>query len=149
MLAVRAGTGERVVTRVLQQGARAHPDKKALRFEEADYSYADLWSRARRAAGVLRAAGVRQGDAVLVMQENTIRFVDAWLGLALLGAVQVPVNTEYRGEILRHQVKNSGSRLMLIEAPFVERLEALGDDRGAVEELLVVEGDGSWENAFE
>jgi carnitine-CoA ligase len=147
--AVLSRTGDRVVTRVLREGARAQPAKVAIRFEAADYTYADLWSRARKAARVLREAGVKQGDAVLVMQENTIRFVDAWLGIALLGAIQVPVNTEYRGEILRHQVKNSGARLMLIEAPFVERLDALGDDRGAVEKLLVVEGDGGWENAFE
>src|SRR5947209_19894627 len=99
MLAVRPGTGERVVTRVLQQGARAHPDKKALRFEEADYSYADLWSRARRGAGVLRAAGVRQGDAVLGLQENTIQFGEAWLGCAPLGGGHVPGQPGYRGPV--------------------------------------------------
>jgi crotonobetaine/carnitine-CoA ligase len=141
MLAVRPGTGERVVTRVLQHGARAHPDKTAVRFEDADYSYADLWSRARRAAGVLRAAGVCPGDAVLVMQENTIQFVDAWLGCALLGAVQVPVNTEYRGQILQHQVGNSGARLMLLERQFVDRVEAWEDLR-----LLVMEED--WAQSF-
>ncbi|MEP7105599.1 MAG: AMP-binding protein [Chloroflexota bacterium] len=147
--AVLRGAGERVVSRVLEDGARAHPGKIAIQFEDAAYTYADLWSRGRRAARVLRGAGVGQGDAVLLMQENTIRFVDAWLGIALLGAVQVPVNTEYRGEILRHQVKSSGARVMLLEAPFVERLDALGSDRGAVETLFTVEGDGAWERAFE
>jgi carnitine-CoA ligase len=147
--AILSGTGERVVTRVLREGARAQPDKTAIQFEDAGYTYADLWSRGRRAARVLREAGVRQGDAVLVMQENTIRFVDAWLGIALLGAVQVPVNTEYRGETLRHQVRNSDARVMVLEASFGERVEALGPDRGALEKLLTVEGDGTWERAFE
>src|ERR1700704_1390929 len=110
-----SGTGERVVTRVLREGARAQPGKVAIQFEDAAYTYADLWSRGRRAARVLRDAGVRQGDAVLLMQENTIRFVDAWLGIALLGAIQVPVNTDYRGDLLRHQVRNSGARVMVVE----------------------------------
>src|SRR6266571_67301 len=114
-LAVHSGAGERVVTRVLQDAARAYPDRAAVSFEAAEYTFAELWSRGRRAARVLRDTGVRPGDAVLVMQENTIQFVDAWLGIALLGAVQVPVNTEYRGKILHHQVRNSAARLMLLE----------------------------------
>src|SRR5690242_4663390 len=140
-LAVRRGAGERTVTRVLRDAVHAHPHQAAVRFEDADYTHTELWSRARRAARALRDAGVRQGDAVLVMQENTIQFVDAWLGLALLGAVQVPVNTEYRGQILQHQVANSGARLMLLERQFVERVDAGGGLR-----LLVVEED--WAQAF-
>jgi carnitine-CoA ligase len=153
--AVVTPTGKRVVSHVLRAGAERHPDRVAVLFEDRGYTYAELWSRGRRAAGVLKEAGVRPGDAVLVMQENTIRFVDAWLGLALAGAVQVPVNTEYQGEILRHQVKNSGARLMIVEAGFVERLDALGSDRGPLETLLVTEGavdsayeTRSWDDAF-
>ena len=141
-LAVRRGAGERVVTHVLREGALLHRDKPAIRFEDADYTYAELWSRGRRAAGALRGLGVRQGDAVLVMQENTIGFVDAWLGTALLGAVQVPVNTEYRGEILRHQVQDSGARLMLLERQFLERIEASDD-------LQLVAVDDGWTRAPE
>jgi crotonobetaine/carnitine-CoA ligase len=142
--------------RVLHEGALAHPDKVAVLFEDRGYTSSELWSRGRRAARVLREAGVRQGEAVLIMQENTISFVDAWLGIALLGAVQVPVNTEYRGEILRHQVKDSGARLMVVDAAFVDRLEDLADDRGLLGGLLLCGGRaattleaGSWDHAFD
>jgi len=52
MLAVRSGV--RVVTRVLEDAARAHPDQTAVRFDDADFTYAELWSRARRSAAALR-----------------------------------------------------------------------------------------------
>ncbi|MDQ6691655.1 MAG: AMP-binding protein, partial [Candidatus Dormibacteraeota bacterium] len=153
--AVVTGGGSRIITRVLRDGALHRPDKVAILFEDRGYSYSELWSRGRRAARVLREAGVGEGDAVLVLQENTIAFIEAWLGAALIGAVQVPVNTEYRGEILRHQVKDSGARVMVVEAKFVERLEAMGADRGSLECLLVVEGSPStafhstaWETAM-
>ena len=154
--AVAAGTGKRVLGRVLRERAAAQPDKIAVLFEDRGYSFGELWSRGRRAAGVLQAAGVRAGDPVLVMQENTITFIDASLGIALLGAVQVPVNTEYRGEILRHQVKNSGARTILVDSAFVDRVEALGSDRGELQALLVngpvqpgsLPAD-SWDDAFQ
>src|SRR6266508_536343 len=121
-------------------------DRKALLLESGHDP--DLWSRARRAATALSGLGVRRSDAVLVMLDNTIEFVDAWLGLALIGAIQVPVNTQYLGEILRHHVKDSGAWLMLVEATYVERLGRLGADRGGLRRL-VVSGDAACPSGLE
>ena len=132
--AVRA---RRTVSRALEAGARAWPARVAIDFGAGSYTYSDLWSRARRSASVLSSQGVRRGDAVLVMLDNAIEFLDVWLGLALIGAVQVPVNTEYLGEILRHQVKDSGARLMIVDQAYVERFAKLGLDRGDLERMLV------------
>lgn len=138
----------RTVANVLETGAELWPDRTAIDFGIAAYTYADLWSRGRRAATVFAGEDVKRGEPVLVMLDNTIEFVDAWLGLALLGAIQVPVNTEYVGEILRHQVKNSGARLMLIDEAYRPRVEALGtQDRGELRSLLVA--GTSWARAFE
>ena len=128
----------RTVGRVLESGAQAWPRKIAVDLGSAKFTYSDLWSRARRAAQALAAQGVERGDAVLVMLDNSIEFLDAWLGLALVGGVQVPVNTQYLGEILRHQVKDSGASLMIVDEAYVERIAALGVDRGGLRRLLVV-----------
>ena len=154
--AILTGGGVRVVTRVLQDAARDQPHKVAILFEDRGYTYSELWARGRRAASVLRGAGVGPGDTVLVMLENTIHFLDAWFGIALLGAIQVPVNTAYRGEILRHQVKNSDARVMVVESKFVQLVDALDNDHGMLERLLVCEGrveshfqTDLWEAAFD
>ncbi len=147
----------RTVSNVLESAALAWGTRSAIDFGEASYSYADLWSRARRAAAAFAGHGVKRGDPVLVMLDNTIQFVDAWLGLALLGAIQVPVNTEYLGEILRHQITDSGAWLMLIDERYVERVAQLDADRGSLRHLLVSGAVAcpvgmrcdSWDDAFE
>jgi carnitine-CoA ligase len=144
-MATTVKTG-RTVAQTIESAAERWPDRIGVDFGIAAYTYRDLWSRARLAAAAFAALGVKPGEAVLVMLDNTIEFVDAWLGLALIGAIQVPVNTEYVGEILRHQVKDSGAWLMLIDPAYVSRVEALGADRGAVRRLLVA---GSAEAIFE
>jgi crotonobetaine/carnitine-CoA ligase len=140
----------RTVGQTIESAAERWPDRIGLDLGIAGYTYAELWSRARRAATAFAAQGVKPGEAVLLMLDNTIELVDAWLGLALIGAIQVPVNTEYLGEILRHQVSNSGAWLMLIDEAYVSRVESLGADRGALRRLLVV-GSASrdWESIFE
>src|SRR5438105_10645928 len=149
VMATTVKTG-RTVGQTIEAAAERWPDRTGVDFGTAGYTYRDLWSRARRAAAAFAAQGVKPGEAVLVMLDNTITFVDAWLGLALIGAIQVPVNTEYVGEILRHQVKDSGAWLMLIDEAYVSRIDALGADRGDLRRLLVV-GSGSrgWEGIFE
>lgn len=147
----------RTVSKVLESAAAAWGMRTAIDFGEASYTYSQVWSRARRAAAALAGQGVKRGDPVLVMLDNTIQFVDAWLGLALLGAVQVPVNTEYLGEILRHQIKDSGAWLMLVDERYVERVAKLDADRGGLR-VLLVSGDAacparmrceSWERVYE
>src|SRR5690349_4220438 len=112
----------RTVGRVLEYAAQTWPRKIALDLGSSKFTYAEVWSRARRAAQALAGQGVRRNDAVLLMLDNSIEFVDAWLGLALIGAVQVPVNTEYLGEILRHQVKDSGASSMIVDDAYVGRI---------------------------
>ena len=148
-MATTVKTG-RTVGQTIEAAAERWPDRIGVDLGTAAYTYRDLWARARRSAAAFAATGVKPGEAVLVMLDNTIEFVDAWLGLALIGAIQVPVNTEYVGEILRHQVKDSGAWLMLIDQAYVSRVEALGADRGALRRLLAV-GSGSrdWEDIFE
>ena len=147
---------ERTVGGVIESAADAWGDKVAIDFGETTYSYSDLWSRARRAAQVFVDQGVKRGDPVLVMLDNTIEFIDAWLGLALMGAVQVPVNTEYLGSILRHQVTDSEAWLMLVDERYMARISDLGADRGSLGRLLVL-GSGeslaglecvSWDHVF-
>src|SRR6266851_3363681 len=149
VMATTVETG-RTVGQTIESAAERWPDRIGVDFGIAGYTYRDLWSRARRAAAAFAAQGVKPGEAVLVMLDNTIELVDAWLGLALIGAIQVPVNTEHVGEILRHQVSNSGAGLMLIDQAYMSRIESLGADRGALRRLLVV-GSASrdWENIFE
>jgi carnitine-CoA ligase len=51
------------------------------------------------------------------MLPNRIEMVDVWIGLSLLGAIEVPVNTDLAGEVLLHQVALSRARLMVVPWP--------------------------------
>ena len=127
----------RTIADALEAGSLAWGSKVAVSFGDCDFSYSELWSRARRSARIFLNAGVEAGAPVLVMLDNTIEFIDAWLGLALAGAIQVPVNCEYRGEILRHQIKDSGAEIMLIDERYAERVNELEGDVGRLDRLLV------------
>ena len=62
-----------------------------LREEETRLSWAEVDARARRAAGVLVARGVRAGDRVAIVLRTEPAFLDAFFGALHAGAVPVPL----------------------------------------------------------
>ncbi len=72
-------------------------------------TYAQLWDRATRVAGGLRAAGVQPGDRVANRLTNGNDWVYAFWGTLLAGGVVVPVNTRFAEPEVRYVVEDSGA----------------------------------------
>ncbi len=72
--------------------------------------YGDLWDRAARVAGGLRALGVERGDRVAIRLGNGIDWVLAFAGALLADAIVVPVNTRFTDEEADYVVTDSGAK---------------------------------------
>ncbi|MGV0768439.1 class I adenylate-forming enzyme family protein [Mycobacterium syngnathidarum] len=86
------------VPTTLGEMLRAHvdsrPDAEAVVEVGGDrLTYAQLWERASRVAGGLRAAGVERGDRVSVRYPAGVNWALAFWGTVLAGAIAVAVNT--------------------------------------------------------
>jgi long-chain acyl-CoA synthetase len=75
----------------------------------ASLSYGELWDRAARVAGGLRAEGIARGDRVAIRLPNGIEWVLAFYGAQLLGAAVVPVNTRFAEGEVAYVVEDSGA----------------------------------------
>ncbi|HEV8624569.1 MAG TPA: AMP-binding protein [Acidimicrobiia bacterium] len=97
-------------------------------------------------AGALAALGVQAGDRVATLLDNSLDAVLVWLGVNLLGAVEVPVNTAYRGEFLRHQLADAEAALVVAEAALAGRVAEVAAGLPDLRHL-VVRGEGEGEAA--
>ena len=91
-------------------------------------------------AGALQRAGVGAGDTVLIMLPNSFESAYAWLATARLGAIEVPINTAYRGTILTHVANNSGATVGVVHVDYLDRLDAVADDVTALRTIIAVGG---------
>ena len=80
------------VASILWEAARVHPERPAILRDGRAWTYADLAARTRRLLGVFSRLGVRSGEKVVLLLENSPEFIAAHYALASLGAVIVPVN---------------------------------------------------------
>jgi len=89
---------------------------------ETSLEWAELYVRARRAAGVLRALGVRAGDRVGLVLPTSPGFMDAFFGTLLAGGTPTPLCPPVRWGQLREyhavtarMLRTIGARLVLTD----------------------------------
>ena len=124
------------VTGTLERAVAQFPDRVFLDFDGALYTYAEVDALSTRLAHGFAALGVKPGETVASMLDNNLEGVLVWLAANKLGAISVPVNTAYKGEFLRHQVFDSGARLIVAEADYVQRLQAVAEGLPVLETIL-------------
>jgi crotonobetaine/carnitine-CoA ligase len=123
----------------LERWARDKPDETAFIFHGGEsWNWAEALELTRRAAAGLQAMGVKKGDHVLSWQPNNREAVLTWFGLNYLGAVYVPVNTAYKGNLLQHVVQLSDATLMVCHADLAPRLNEI--DCAELADVIVTSG---------
>ncbi|MFD9726689.1 AMP-binding protein [Streptomyces sp. NPDC059072] len=95
--------------------ARA-PERTALAYFDGRIDYARADALSDSIAGRLAAEGVRPGDRVAVMLQNTPHFVLAVLAAWKAGAVVVPLNPMYKSAEVGHVLRDSGAGALVCEA---------------------------------
>jgi carnitine-CoA ligase len=129
---------QQTVVGLLEQRLDADPDGEYLDVCGAKVSAAQVASTANRLANALRELGVGPGDRVATLIENSVEAALAWWGIVRSGAVAVPINTAYKGEYLRHQLSDSGTRILIVEPALVERAAAVAGDVEGLRHVVVV-----------
>jgi len=93
--------------------ARRYPDKTALVFFGRHTSYRELAEGVERMAAYLHGLGVRAGDRVVVLMQNSPQLVLAHYAILRANAVVVPVNPMNRAEELQHYITDPEARVAL------------------------------------
>lgn len=125
---------------VLRARARTHGDRVYLDmpWTGETYTYGETLQLAERIGRGMLDAGADPGDRVLLMLPNCSAYILGWLGSALAGLAEVPINTAYRGTFLSHQVATTTPSLAVIAPEFVERFLDIGDATASIEHFWVV-----------
>jgi len=131
----RAGQRDTVM-HALQRAVDAAGDQMFVDVCGDTFTYAEVDRRATRFAHSLAGLGIGRGDTVVTIFDTNIDVFTCWFGINKLGAIWVPINTAYRHEFLRHQITDSGARLVICDGHYVERVVEIAGQIPAVELIL-------------
>lgn len=131
--------------KVIDHAALYHGGRKVIsRSVEGpivETDYRTIRARALKVAKRLEKDGIRLGDRIGTLAWNTARHLEAWYGIAGIGAIYHTLNPRLFPEQIAWIANHAGDRMILADLTFVPLLEQLQDKLPAVERFVILTDD--------
>jgi acetyl-CoA synthetase len=120
--------------------ARGRGDRLALTGPAGTLSYAELCAAASRWGHGLLSLGLKRGDRVLMLLDDTPAYPAAFFGAVRAGLVPLLINTMTPSDLLQFYLSDSGAGVAVTEAEFCARFDAIACRDTPLHTLIVVNG---------
>lgn len=116
--------GETTIADWLPQRAALTPDRVAVEFEGGSLTYRELAIRATRIRAALAALGLRPGDRIATLSQNSPDQIALLFACAASRLVMVPLNWRLAAPELEFQLRDCGATLLLSGSELEEASQA-------------------------
>jgi long-chain acyl-CoA synthetase len=97
----------------LEETVKKFPDHPALNFQGYRITFRQLGDMVNRMAAVYRNFGLKKGDSLAILLPNLIPTVVAQFAAFKIGAVVVMNNPLYSDREIKHQLNDSGAKILV------------------------------------
>lgn len=109
------------IVHLLEKSAEQHSDSPAVMTRECVYSYAKLFSDAKKTAAMLKEIGVKKGDVVGILMEKRYEQIVFVLGILYCGAVYLPLDTSNSIPRIERCMKDANASLLITESGMLQK----------------------------
>ena len=133
---------------MLARNARKCPDLEGVIFRDRRIRYRELDERVNRLANALLLKGIKKGDPVGLLMQNSKEMLEIFFAAAKIGAVNVPVNIRLSPPEIAYILNNAGVKILFFRENFIGTIEKIKGDLPFIREYIIIDkgGDGVYEN---
>ena len=125
---------------VMGRNARKFHQKRALIWNGGYLDYGSLNARVNRLANSLTEMDVGRGDKVAMLLTNRPEIIETCYATFKIGAIAVPLNFRLAGAEVEYILNNSESKVLVVEADFVDMIKEILANVQNIGEIIVVGG---------
>jgi len=122
---------------LMRRSAKQFAGKTAVVHGDTRLSFAEAWTRGLRLANALLALGLRPGDRVGVLEDNSVEASDFFLGATAANLVRVPLYPRNSREAHRHMLEHTGCRALVVAGRYAADLAPLREEIATLEHVIV------------
>lgn len=108
------------LTQGLHRAVQRHPDKISSWDQGKPQTYVELLASVVSLAAMLQELGVKEGDRVAMLSQNSAQYLVYYLATWWSGGVANPVNTRWSASEIAYSLNDSETRLMLVDDAFLQ-----------------------------
>jgi fatty-acyl-CoA synthase len=110
----------------LETTAKRYPQKTAIHYYGASYSYKQLWEQVNALAGYLQQKlSVQPGDRVLLYMQNSPQFIISYYAILRAEAIVVPINPMNTSEELSFYIQDCETKVGIVGQELFAKVEPL------------------------
>lgn len=102
-----------ILPAVLKDMGAKYPNRAAMIFKDREVTYREFDERVDRFGAALQRLGVEKGDRVAIHMPNCPQFPISFYAILRIGGVVVPCNPIYTAREMKHQLKDSGAKIII------------------------------------
>ena len=126
---------------LLARSARKFPNKTAVVFEGTRLTYKEVDDRANAMANSLIAMGVKKGDRVALIADNTYEWIEMYFAPAKAGAIFAPVNSTAVSREMEYVLNYISPKVLILQPRFVDMIQSIKGRLPSVESYVVMSAD--------
>jgi crotonobetaine/carnitine-CoA ligase len=107
-----------VFCRLLEARAAQSPHRIFFSFKDVTFTYGEFNQLVNRVCHCLLDAGVVRSTSVAVLMDTSPDYLALWFAAAKIGAIVIPINTAYHGDMLLHQLVVSNATICIVDAAY-------------------------------
>ncbi|HAR98878.1 MAG TPA: long-chain fatty acid--CoA ligase [Syntrophus sp. (in: bacteria)] len=124
------------IREMVETQARRYGDRIAIRYYERDITYRELDERSNRVANGLLKLGVRKGDRVCILMDNSPEFYEAYFGIIKIGAIAGPVNCWWQTGEIQYLLNDSGAVVLFCDHAYRGHVDKILDGTPALKHVI-------------
>jgi len=121
---------------MIKTQGRAYADKTVIRFYDRDVTYRELDEKSDAIAKSLQGLGVKKGDRVCLLMDNSPEFYFTYFGIIKLGAIAGPVNCWWQTKEIAYLFNDSGAVAVFVDAAYWGHLEKIRAGSPALKHVI-------------
>jgi long-chain acyl-CoA synthetase len=112
----------------LESTTSDHPTHTAMIFKDKVISFQEFNDLVNRFAAALQALGVKKGDRVAIHTPNCPQFPISYYAVLRTGAIVVPCNPIYTAREIKHQLNDSGAKIIITLSSTYPIIQSIRDE---------------------
>ena len=125
------------VTSLMRRAAQIHAERIAIVHNQDRITFAEAWERGCRFANGLMAMGLRSGDCVAALEENSTQAADFFLGCAIANVVRVPIYPRNSRESHIEMLANTDCRALFASEDHASDVAGLDQEVPTLRQVIV------------
>lgn len=108
---------------IIKVNANKYPNKLALKDAKRQLTFEELHIRTNKLANGILKSGIKKGDKVAILSNNSIEFMELYAAAAKGGFIIVPINFRLHPDDVFFILKNSDAKIFMVDSRFREFTE--------------------------